>query len=330
MSDFLVVEAPFMSEAIGGMQDGLSELVDLNELSEPSGRDGHRGLDGLGGLSGPGGRDVHRGLDGFVAFTTLAERSSGGVASFREDSEEDARRELEVSLAPLKLTWLSLEHAGVVAQIPTNSFEHEPHLRESFSDESRARGITADAGLVDALEVNRARRIKADAGLVGTPGHAFAFTTADCLPIVLVSKKHMLIAGIHAGWRGLAKDVIENCCQAFAARFGGTMPEDVQGWIGPAIAARDYEVDSSTRQTLLASPQVSVEHFSPTRLGHFLADLRAMAVAKLTAMGLPSESIAICPGSTFADTRYHSARRDGEASGRMATVVGIRYTDVRI
>jgi copper oxidase (laccase) domain-containing protein len=49
-----------------------------------------------------------------------------------------------------------------------------------------------------------------------------------------------------------------------------------------------------------------------------------MAEAVLAAQGLGIENIVCFEGSTFTDERLHSARRDGAASGRMATVVGIR------
>ena len=221
----------------------------------------------------------------FVAFTVLAERADGSRASFREATEQQARRELEAALAPLELTWLSLQHEA-----------------EVFSAQPK-------------------EAVLADAVIVSVPGQAVAFTTADCLPIVLVSESAQLIAGIHAGWRSLAKGVIENCCKQFALLAGGRVPEDTQAWIGPSIAAADYEVDALTRAELLASASVSKGHFSPTVPGHYLADLPAMARAKLLAAGVAADNISTEAASTFTESRYHSARRDGQASGRMATVV---------
>ncbi|MCL2530221.1 MAG: polyphenol oxidase family protein [Coriobacteriia bacterium] len=224
----------------------------------------------------------------FIAFTTLSECKDGSRASFAEGIEEQARRELEVALMPLGVTWLSLQHGADVILI---SDKQSP--------------VSVDAAIVD------------------TPGFAVAFTTADCLPVVLVSESCGLIAGIHAGWRGVARGVIENCCAELATLNDGQMPLDTLAWIGPAIKAADYEVDATTREELLASASVSGEHFSPTKPGHFCADLPAMALAKLKAAGVAAERISVQPQSTFTETKYHSARRDGVTSGRMATVVGI-------
>ena len=66
---------------------------------------------------------------------------------------------------------------------------------------------------------------------------------------------------------------------------------------------------------------------SSTAPGHFLADLQAITKAKLNAAGVASERISSQGESTLTNERYHSARRDGESSGRMATVVGLHFDD---
>ena len=229
-----------------------------------------------------------------VTFTTLAQRCDGTPASFMKEVEEKSRRELEAALAPLQLVWLTLEHGAHVV---------EP-------------GAAGEQGSV-----------QADAAIVHTPGHAVAFTTADCLPVVMVSASHLIIAAIHAGWRGIASGIIENCCARFVALCHGSMPADIQVWIGPAIAACDYEIDDATRTALSGSAHVDETHFTPTRHGHYLADLSAMVHAKLEAVGVGSSKISCYPKSTFSHPQLHSARRDGDTSGRMATVVG--FLDVQ-
>jgi YfiH family protein len=230
----------------------------------------------------------------FVAFTTLTQRIDGSGASFKMEAEERARRELEAALSPLTFSWLTLEHGSRVVEIP-------------FTPGS--------TGVGDA--------IAADAAVVSALGSAVAFTTADCLPVILASKSSGRIAGIHAGWRGIARGVLEESCLCFTALCGERMPKDAEAWVGPAIQAKDYEIDDDTRRQLLESPFVRADHFFPTQPRHFLADLPAMARAKLEAAGIAAERINVHAKSTFSDSRYHSARRDEKRSGRMATVVGM-------
>ena len=261
---------------------------------------------------------------GFLAFTILALRPDGTSVSFKAVVDEVSRRELEAALAPVRLTWLSLEHGNKVVEIaPRDAMFEEP----STSFASPVQPAPANPPIPFFPSTSPAPSIpfspKADAGVVCTPGYAVALTTADCVPIIVASAACRKISVIHAGWRGIAAGVIEACCSSFISCCGGTLPEDTKAWIGPAIAGSDYEVADETRSLLLQSPSVRPEHFVPTTIGHCLADLPAMAQAKLEATGISADGIFMYPASTISDTQFHSARRDGEAAGRMATVVGI-------
>ncbi|MCL2632755.1 MAG: polyphenol oxidase family protein, partial [Coriobacteriia bacterium] len=61
--------------------------------------------------------------------------------------------------------------------------------------------------------------------------------------------------------------------------------------------------------------------FIPNRPGHWLADLPLMAEMILHEQGIHVDNISNSGLSTFTRPDMHSARRDGDASGRMATFV---------
>jgi YfiH family protein len=229
------------------------------------------------------------GLDWLEAFTVLARRGDE-VFDFMAGRCEEQRRQLERALAPLAVTWLSLEHGAQVADI---------------GDPLQAASPVADGALVT------------------VPGTAAAFTTADCLPVIVASSTLKVAAAIHAGWRSLAGGIIEAAVARMQAELG-VNPRELKAWIGPAIAAADYEVSSEVRTALLARPAITQRFFKPTSAGHWLADLPAAANAVLASLGVLPGNIERCPLCTFADPRLHSARRDGPTSGRMATIVGIR------
>jgi len=153
--------------------------------------------------------------------------------------------------------------------------------------------------------------LEADAAWTDRPGQVVAVLTADCLPILVGDPDGHCVAAIHAGWRGLAAGVIERCIAALPAR-----PNDLKAWIGPRICAEHYEVDASVRTAFEEVP----EAFSPTRPGHWLADLPAIAVKQLLATGIETVTdSAIC---TAEGTSFFSYRRDG-CTGRMATLAWI-------
>src|SRR2546426_1172977 len=73
-----------------------------------------------------------------------------------------------------------------------------------------------------------------DALIVVKPGLLAGVKTADCLPVLLVDARQRAVAGVHAGWRGTAKRVVEKAAGKMRASFG-SQPEDLHAAIGPGI-----------------------------------------------------------------------------------------------
>lgn len=233
--------------------------------------------------------------DGISATSTRAPSSSQAAADevfdFTAGFCEDNRRDLERALSPLKVTWLSLEHEDNIVDIRQD-----------------------DSGV--------ALPLRADGAIVSEPGTAVAFTTADCLPIILASESTCVMVGIHAGWKSLAAGIIEGALHRLEMEYD-IPATDIRVWIGPAIAREDYEISAEVREALLARPAVTPECFTDTKPGHFLADLPMAAKEILISLGVGAERIDHHPLSTRQDIRLHSARRDSGRAGRMATVVGV-------
>jgi YfiH family protein len=215
-----------------------------------------------------------------------------------------ARAWLASRLEPLTLQWLALEHGAKVALID------EP-----------AAGAGGRKAMPDA--------VPGDAALIRHSGQAVACTTADCLPIVVYSNDERCAALIHAGWRGLAAGVIGEAL----SRMARVCPcphthththTHLAAWIGPGIGQEDYEVGGDVRDALLGAVPSATACFKPSgRPGRWLADIKGIARAQLSAHGVDAAQIEAHPASTCSDPRFHSHRRDGASSGRMATLVGI-------
>ncbi len=156
---------------------------------------------------------------------------------------------------------------------------------------------------------------EADAALATRPRVAVGVITADCVP-VLVSAGGA-VAAVHAGWRGLAGGVIPRALEALRERAPGSGPVAA---IGPCIGACCYEVDGPVLDALRLRFGSALDGaLTPTRLGHARLDLPALARAALAATGIAPEAIGGLPGAcTRCDAeRFHSARRDGAAAGRL-------------
>lgn len=155
----------------------------------------------------------------------------------------------------------------------------------------------------------------ADAAYADRPGLVCAVQTADCLPLLIASEDGSEIAAVHAGWRGLAAGVIE----ATLARFRAP-PQRLRIWLGPAIAAASYEVGEEVRAAFLDHDAGAAEAFTPTRPGHWLCDLYALARRRLRAAGVAT----IGGGGldTYSDPRFYSHRR-ARPTGRFASLIWI-------
>lgn len=157
---------------------------------------------------------------------------------------------------------------------------------------------------------------EADASVTCMPGVVLAIKTADCLPVLFCAEDGSEIAAAHAGWRGLSAGVLENTLGAMQAPR-----ENIIAWLGPAIAARSYEVGEEVRDAFFAHDSAAASAFIITRPGHWLCDLYALARQRLQRAGLTR----IFGGGldTFTDPRLHSYRRDGARSGRMVSLIWI-------
>jgi YfiH family protein len=151
---------------------------------------------------------------------------------------------------------------------------------------------------------------EADAAVARNAGTVCAVMMADCMPVLLAHEGGSVVGIAHAGWRGLAAGVIEATLDAMTVA-----PQKIIGWLGPAIGPRVYEVGDEVRAAFAGHEAA----FTPTRPGHWLLDLYAVARARLARKGVR----AVYGGDfcTYSEQeRFFSYRRDRD-SRRMAAVI---------
>ena len=136
--------------------------------------------------------------------------------------------------------------------------------------------------------------------------------TADCIP-VLMAEPSGRVAAIHAGWRGVAGQIVERFLER--QQRHGIDPAQWHIALGPAADGCCYEV----------GPEVRVKLDGLARKG--CVDLRALLRQRLTRKGVEEiETVGpctICGGSGWA-----SYRRQGAEAGRnIAAISTLRYTN---
>jgi len=185
--------------------------------------------------------------------------------------------------------------------------EARARLRALLPAEPRWLHQVHGARVVDADRV--AGIEKADAAVSRQKGAVCIVKIADCMPVLFADQAGTVVGAAHAGWRGLAAGVLEATIDAM-----GAAPDRLFAWLGPAIGPRVYEVGEDVR----AAIREPAGAFHPTRPGHWLLDLYAVARAKLEAKGVRR----IYGGGycTYSERRFFSYRRDRDQR-RMAAAV---------
>ncbi|MCB9779164.1 MAG: laccase domain-containing protein [Alphaproteobacteria bacterium] len=166
-----------------------------------------------------------------------------------------------------------------------------------------------------------------DAVWTDAEGLLVAVRTADCVPVLVVDTdrrgRAVRVAAVHAGWRGLAADVIGAALATLdaAGATGGARLAAV----GPCIGRTAYEVGPEVIEGIATADVPRALFATPGRGDRWHADLKAAAAFQLARAGAARTDV--LPGCTLSDPALHSHRRDAEASGRLAGVIGLRPAD---
>jgi len=238
--------------------------------------------------------------------------------------------------APTHVRVFNTTRVGGVSQPPFDSLNLGLHVNDDAAHvhENRARVISAE-GLPSApnwlKQVHGTRMLtlpmaqaelvgaeEADAAMTTTPDTVLAIMTADCLPVVMCNETGTRLAAAHAGWRSLAGGVLENCLQQFDEN------EAIHVWLGPAIGPKKFEVGDDVFDAFVSNNANHSSAFAkhPTAANKYLANIYDLARQAILQRRRSSPAVTHISGGdlcTHSDAdRFHSHRRDGVRSGRLA------------
>lgn len=130
-------------------------------------------------------------------------------------------------------------------------------------------------------------------------------TVADCLPIFIYDPKREIISLIHAGWRGLANNILSVAIKQLIKKFK-SKPTQILVGIGPGICQRHFEVKSDVAEKFKSFKSAFFK-----KEGKIFLDLKEVAKLNLINLGIKKEKIEISQECTFCLKRkYFSFRRE--------------------
>jgi len=239
---------------------------------------------------------------------SLAETPAGDPAVPRLELGEWAQRYglvAGITTRPLSLGLWSDEPVGQVigrwrafrasfgTRFPSIVLAHQVHGTDVRWYESRPDGWLILDGL--------------DGHATNEPGVLLTVTVADCIPVYLAVPNKGAIALVHAGWRGTADGILEQCVELLKWR-GVAKASDIVMHCGVGICGGCYEVGS----------EVAVR-FGLT--GTVQLDLRAVLSRHARDLGI--EEITTSPWcSAEGRDRFFSHRASKGRDGRMVAYLG--------
>ncbi len=165
--------------------------------------------------------------------------------------------------------------------------------------------------------------------------------SADCIPILFADIKTGKVAAVHAGWRGIAKNIIRETIKKLEQHR--TSRRDLIIVLGPAISPQKYEVELSVglniyngmirdKKVISLSNESKIDELMNLLIirktlikNKILLDIRQAAYIELINEGINKHQISLNNLCTFSEeSLFFSRRRDG---GKLFQWTGIQSRD---
>jgi YfiH family protein len=155
-----------------------------------------------------------------------------------------------------------------------------------------------------------------DALIVTEPNVPVIILVADCAPLLLVDKKHRVLAVVHAGWRGAVSRIASQTVDTMHRTFG-SKPQQIRVGIGPCLCADCFEVGDEVTSAARAMEPASIVsgHSKPH------VDLRMLLRSDLQSAGVLASNIETMLHCPRCDTQtFFSHRGEQGTTGRFGLV----------
>lgn len=158
---------------------------------------------------------------------------------------------------------------------------------------------------------------ESDAMITCERGIGLAVSSADCGAILVFDNENKVIAGVHSGWRGTKKKILEKTLHTMAREFN-SKPENLFSYLAPCISGENYEVGNEVAE-LFDSKYIYVKENS------LYLDIKSANRDMLIDFGISETQIEISEFCSFAEkSLLHSYRRDGSVSGRALALIALK------
>ncbi len=163
-----------------------------------------------------------------------------------------------------------------------------------------------------------------DALVTNTPGVVLCGFYADCQLIMLYDHKHKACGLVHAGWRGIAKEITRKTIEKMTELYGCD-PHDMIAAVGPSICRACFATDDDVPAMMRQTYGDMVQEYIYREGDKWRVDLKNITYAMLLRADILPYNIDIsniCP-CCGDKTLFWSHRRQGEERGVQAGMISI-------
>jgi hypothetical protein len=160
--------------------------------------------------------------------------------------------------------------------------------------------------------------VHADAMVTRSPGLALTLRFADCVPVLFHDPVQKAIGIAHAGWPGIACQVLPQTVATMRAAFG-SQPHDIVACVGPSIGPTKFEVGLDVAKKIQAAvpEDVTLAHPDPHKR---YVNLWRAAQSQLNGCGVREVEIAgLCTASNTHEWFSHRAEKG--KTGRFGAMI---------
>ena len=149
------------------------------------------------------------------------------------------------------------------------------------------------------------KKLNGDALITNVKKIALGVIVADCVPVLIYDKNLKIISAIHAGWKGVYKEIIKKVVKFLIKK--GSNTKNLVAVIGPSISEKSYEVQKDFKGKFLKKDKQS-KFFFKIRKNKTYFGLNKYVYYHLKKLGI--KNLEIIKKNTFdPKNNFFSARR---------------------
>ena len=149
------------------------------------------------------------------------------------------------------------------------------------------------------------KKLNGDALITNVKKIALGVLVADCVPVLIYDKNLKIISVIHAGWKGVYKEIIKKVVKFLIKK--GSNTKNLVAVIGPSISEKSYEVQKDFKDKFLKKDKQS-KFFFKIRKNKTYFGLNKYVYYHLKKLGI--KNLEIIKKNTFdPKNNFFSARR---------------------